>query len=101
MDHDIGQTIRSYLIGDNKWVDLAFALEDAPGIHNLGGVNIEAQDANGLEQPINRASLQLPAGAADLKITNGNIAWVESVPAQTNIPATIQIPGTTQLNPDV
>jgi len=99
--HASAQIILSFLAGTNAWQSVGSAIEQDPVGSTLGGINIEAQDLNGLEQPINSASLQVPAGPLALKITNGDIAWTEGATPNISLPATIQFLGTTVLTPSI
>lgn len=99
--HDSAQIILSFLGGTNAWQSVGTAIEKDPVGSNLGGINIEAQDLNGVEQPINSASLQVSTGTLNLKITNGNIAWTEGATPNTPLAANIQFLGTTDLTPNI
>ncbi len=99
--HDSAQIILSFLAGTKDWQNVGTAIEKDPVGGTIGGVNIEAQDLNGVQQPINSASLQVPAGTLTLKVTNGNIAWTEGATPGAPLPATIQFLGTTRLTPTI
>jgi uncharacterized protein (TIGR03437 family) len=99
--HDSAQIILSFLAGTNAWQSVGTAIESDPVGSTLGGLNIEAQDLNGAEQPINSAALQVSTGILSLKITNGNIAWTEGGTPNASLPATIQFLGTTRLTPNI
>jgi uncharacterized protein (TIGR03437 family) len=99
--HDSAQIILSFLGGTNAWQSVGTAIESDPVGSNVGGINIEAQDLNGAEQPINSATLQISTGTLSLKITNGNIAWTEGVTPNASLPASIQFLGTTKLTPNI
>ncbi len=99
--HDSAQIILSFLAGTNAWQSVGTAIEQDRVGSALGGINIEAQDLNGAEQPINSASLQTSTGSLTLKTTNGNIAWTEGTTPNTSLPATIQFLGATRLTPNI
>lgn len=99
--HDSAQIILSFLAGTTAWQSVGTAIESDPVGSTLGGINIEAQDLNGVEQPITSASLQVSTGSLNLKITNGNIAWTEGATPNASLPATIQFLGATQLTPAI
>jgi uncharacterized protein (TIGR03437 family) len=95
------QILVSFLAGTNAWQSVGTAIEQDPVGSTVGGLNIEAQDLNGVEQPINSASLQVSSGTLSLKINDGNIAWTEGATPNTSLPATIQFLGTTNLTPSI
>jgi len=95
------QIIVSFLTGTSAWQSVGTAIESDPVGSTLGGINIEAQDLNGAEQPINSASIAVPAGTLNLKITSGNIAFSEGLIPNTTLATTLQLLGAVTLKPTV
>src|ERR1019366_5371203 len=84
-----GQIIVSFLAGTTGWQSLGQAIELNPVASNLGGVNIEAQDSNGVEQKIQSASITTPGGTFNISI-NGNIADSEGLTPNTTLATLIR-----------
>jgi uncharacterized protein (TIGR03437 family) len=84
-----GQIILSFLTGTAGWQSLGQAIETNPVAANLGGVNIEAMDLNGVEQQIQSASVTTPGGKFNLSI-NGNIADSEGLTPSTSLSTSIK-----------
>jgi uncharacterized protein (TIGR03437 family) len=95
----VGQIIVSFLTGTTAWQSLGQAIEDNTDASTLAGVNIQAEDLNGNTQPINSASIATPQGKLNLSINSGNIAYSEGLIPNTNVVATIQLPGSVTLSP--
>jgi uncharacterized protein (TIGR03437 family) len=94
-----GQIIISFLAGTAAWQTLGQPITRNAVASNLGGVNIEAQDLDGLEQPILSASVRAPTGTINLSINSGEIAYSEGLAPNTSLPATIQELGVVKLTP--
>ena len=84
-----GQIIVSFLTGTTAWQSLGQAIESNPVASNLGGVNIEAQDLNGIEQQIKSAAITTPGGTFNISI-NGNIADSEGLTPNTSLSTLIK-----------
>jgi uncharacterized protein (TIGR03437 family) len=65
---------------------------------NLGGINIEAQDLLGAEQPIASASVATATGTVNLSINSGNIAYSEGITPKVSEQAHVQFMGSTVVN---
>lgn len=94
-----GQILVSFLTGTTDWQTLGQLITANPVASTLGGVNIEAQDLNGLQQPIASASVTTPTGTVNLSLNSGNIAYSEGLTPNTNLMATIQELGVVTLTP--
>ncbi len=94
-----GQIIVSFLTGTQAWQSLGQAIESDPVGSKLGGVNIEAQDLNGVEQPIASASVATPSGKLNLSIASGEIAYSEGLVPNMNLTATVNLVGTVTVSP--
>jgi uncharacterized protein (TIGR03437 family) len=94
-----GQIVVSFLTGTTAWQNLGQAIESNPVASALGGVNIEAENPDGVEQPITGASVATPTGDINLSINSGNVAYSEGLVANTSLAATIQAPGLANLTP--
>jgi uncharacterized protein (TIGR03437 family) len=97
----VGQIIVSFLSGNNTWQTLGQAIEGNPVASNLGGINIEAQDLLGAEQPIASASVATATGTVNLSINSGNIAYSEGITPNVSEQAHVQFLGATVVNPMV
>jgi uncharacterized protein (TIGR03437 family) len=97
----VGQIVVSFLTGTTAWQSLGQAIELNTDASTLGGVNIQAQDMNGLAQPINAASIATPQGKLNLSINSGNIAYSEGLIPNTNVVATLQLPASVTLSPTI
>jgi uncharacterized protein (TIGR03437 family) len=100
-DNVVGQIVVSFLTNTTAWQNLGQAIESNPVASTLGGINIEAADLLGAEQPINHASLDTPSGTVNLSVNSGNIAYTEGVAPNVKETAHVQFLGTTMLNPTV
>lgn len=94
----VGQIIVSFLAGTAAWQTLGQAIESNPVASNLGGVNIEAQDLLGVEQPIASASVATPQGTVNLSVNSGNIAYTEGTTPNVNEQEHVDFFGTTVVN---
>jgi uncharacterized protein (TIGR03437 family) len=95
------QIIVSFLTGTTAWQSVGAAIESDPVGSTLGGVNIEAQDLNGAEQPISSASIAVPTGTLNLKITSGNIAFSEGLIPNTTLATLVKLLGAVTLSPTI
>ena len=84
-----GRIVVSFLTGTTDWQTLGQAIESNPVASNLGGVNIEAQDLNGVEQKIQSASVTTPGGKFNLSV-QGNIADSEGLTPDTSLSTLIK-----------
>jgi uncharacterized protein (TIGR03437 family) len=94
-----GQIIVSFLTGTTAWQSLGQAIESNPVASTLGGINIEAQDLNGIAQPFGSAAVTTPGGTFNLSI-HGNIALSEGLTPNTSLSTLIKF-GTVTVSPAV
>ncbi len=94
-----GQIVVSFLTGTTAWQSLGQAIESNPVASNLGGVNIEAQDPNGVEQKIQSASVTTPAGKFNLAV-QGQIADSEGLTPNISLSTQVQF-GTVTVSPTI
>jgi uncharacterized protein (TIGR03437 family) len=84
-----GQIILSFLTGTADWQSLGQAIEANPVASSLGGVYIQAEDLNGVEQQIKSAAITTPGGTFNISI-NGNIADSEGLTPNTSLSTLIK-----------
>lgn len=96
-----GQILVSFLTGTTAWQSLGQAIESNPVASTLGGVNVEGQDLDGVEQPISSATVTTPTGNVKLSINAGNIAYSEGLTPNVNLPTMIQLFGTVAVMPTI
>ena len=94
-----GQILTSFLTNTTAWQSIGTAIEANSIAANLGGINIEAQDLNGVAQSISSASIATPQGKLNLSL-NGDVAYSEGLIPNMNLVATVQANGQT-LSPTV
>jgi pimeloyl-ACP methyl ester carboxylesterase len=94
------QIITSFLTGTKAWQSLGTAIEDNMLAANLGGINIEAQDLNGVPQTISSASIVVPQGTLNL-LLNGVVAFSEGLTPNMSLVGTVKVDGAPTLSPTV
>jgi uncharacterized protein (TIGR03437 family) len=94
-----GQIVVSFLTGTTAWQSLGQAIESNSVGSNLGGVDIEAQDMNGVEQQIQSASVTTPGGTFNISI-NGGIANSEGLTPNTSLSTQIRF-GSVTVSPSI
>jgi uncharacterized protein (TIGR03437 family) len=96
-----GQIVVSFLTGTTAWQQLGQAIEANAVASTLGGLNIQAEDLIGAEQPIVSASVTVPTGKLNLSINSGNIAYSEGLTPNISLASSIQLFGTVMLSPTI
>jgi uncharacterized protein (TIGR03437 family) len=89
----VGRIVISFLTDTDQWRTLGQAIELNPLADSLGGVYLEAQDQNGIGQPIAKASVTTPSGTVNLSTNSGKIAYSESLPPAANLPVQVVMTG--------
>jgi len=94
-----GQIMVSFLAGTTEWQSLGHAIEAdliAPG---LGGVNIQAEDLNGVAQSMGSAAVTTPGGTFHLSV-KGDMAFSEGLTPNTSLSTVIQF-GSITVSPSI
>ncbi len=97
----VGQIIVSFLTGTTQWQNLGQALEANAAASGVGGIYVQAQDSNGVQQTISKATVTTPSGNVDLAMNSGRIAYSEALPAATGLTLQVVAANSAQLTASI